>query len=412
MKQSYYYLMLQLANIIIGLFVTFYIARNVAPETFSLYAISMIVSTIFVTFSFLGFESVLLRNLLYWKELGKNKKIVNYVSYSIFSRLFASGVLFFPVSIYLLYLSATKYNGEHWLLFSFYMVSGSFSALNNANGLIFKALNKYITSFTVTTLSSVCGRLVAAFFFAKYGFEAFIGVIVLIPIVSFFISVLFLKDYIDIKQIRFKYFFKFRKLKYFIFSGYSNYFKTSVDQVLVSIFLSSEILAVYNLARRVEEIGRSFVAGFFEPITQRLIKYKGKIEHLESQANKVFKIRNYSIIVICILTIIFSLSSDIVIALLGLENYEYLNVYIIIAAWSSFLYILYKVESHIICLFDEPKVILSIDVLVSLLSVTISVLVFYFTSEEFVYLNRLILGVVLLAIYALYFKYKFKYFVK
>ncbi|ELB2188085.1 oligosaccharide flippase family protein [Vibrio parahaemolyticus] len=412
MKQSYYYLMLQLANIIIGLFVTFYIARNVAPETFSLYAISMIVSTIFVTFSFLGFESVLLRNLLYWKELGKNRKIVNYVSYAIFSRLFASGVLFFPVSIYLLYLSATKYNGEHWLLFSFYMVSGSFSALNNANGLIFKALNQYITSFTVTTLSSVCGRLVAAFFFAKYGFEAFIGVIVLIPIVSFFISVLFLKDYIDIKQVRFKYFFKFRKLKYFIFSGYSNYFKTSVDQVLVSIFLSSEILAVYNLARRVEEIGRSFVAGFFEPITQRLIKYKGKIEHLESQANKVFKIRNYSIIVICILTIIFSLSSDIVIALLGLENYEYLNVYIIISAWSSFLYILYKVESHIICLFDEPKVILSIDVLVSLLSVTISVLVFYFTSEEFVYLNRLILGVVLLAIYALYFKYKFKYFVK
>ncbi|ELB2046465.1 oligosaccharide flippase family protein [Vibrio parahaemolyticus] len=404
--------MLQLANIIIGLFVTFYIARNVAPETFSLYAISMIVSTIFVTFSFLGFESVLLRNLLYWKELGKNRKIVNYVSYAIFSRLFASGVLFFPVSIYLLYLSATKYNGEHWLLFSFYMVSGSFSALNNANGLIFKALNQYITSFTVTTLSSVCGRLVAAFFFAKYGFEAFIGVIVLIPIVSFFISVLFLKDYIDIKQVRFKYFFKFRKLKYFIFSGYSNYFKTSVDQVLVSIFLSSEILAVYNLARRVEEIGRSFVAGFFEPITQRLIKYKGKIEHLESQANKVFKIRNYSIIVICILTIIFSLSSDIVIALLGLENYEYLNVYIIISAWSSFLYILYKVESHIICLFDEPKVILSIDVLVSLLSVTISVLVFYFTSEEFVYLNRLILGVVLLAIYALYFKYKFKYFVK
>ena len=39
LKQSYIYLVLQVINIILGLYVTLYIAQNVSVETFAIFAI-------------------------------------------------------------------------------------------------------------------------------------------------------------------------------------------------------------------------------------------------------------------------------------------------------------------------------------------------------------------------------------
>ena len=52
--------------------------------------------------------------------------------------------------------------------------------------------------------------------------------------------------------------------------------------------LSVEILAVYNLAKKIEEIGQSIVEGFFDPIIQKIIKYKSNIKEAIEYKKKIY----------------------------------------------------------------------------------------------------------------------------
>lgn len=405
MKQSYIYLFLQALNISVGLFVTFYIAHSVDPKLFSIYAVSNIVVAIMSTFTFLGYETVLLRNLLQWKENNQNNKIKNFVSYALVSRLIFASLVFFPMLGYMLYLSEYKYNGEYFTLFITFAISGIFSALLNSTSLILKSFNKYIISFSVTSIIGGGGRLLAILAFNEKGFNGFIYIIVLIPVISFLISFCFLKKHFSIRQVQIRRLAKFRKYKLFILSGYSNYFKLSVDQFLVSIFMSSEILAVYNLARKVEEIGRSTVNGFFEPLTQSLIRKKGKSEELKSSMLNVFRVRNILGLLSIFFAIIFIFKMDYLIDMVELGHYNYLSAYLTMSIITCVLFMLYKVESHLVYLFDPALVLIKIDVFVCSLSTMIVLLSFYFFSENYFYLNRVLYGFALLLMYLIYFKF-------
>jgi len=404
LKQSYIYLALQVINIFVGLFITLYIAQNVDVQTFAIFAIYSIVSTLFMTFSFLGYETVLIRNILHWQNTKQFKKIYNLISYAITSRIVVSIVLFIPILVYLYYVSFSKFDNEHFLLFSSFIVAGFFSALTNANGLILKAFNRYILSFSIMTLSSLFGKLIAIFVFVKIGFYGFITTLILIPIVSFFISFLYLKEYFSFKHIRIKYFSKYKKYKYFTFSGYLNYFKVSFDQFLVSILLTVEVLAVYNLAKKIEEIGRSVVEGFFDPMIQRIIGYKGNVNKSIDYKKKLYLIKNIFLIVVILFVILFNYYVNEIIALASLEHYVNLNIYLIIASWTPILYLFYKIQSNIIYLFDDQKILFKIDLFVGFITTTIATLFFIFSSEEYIYLNRVIVGIILTLFFIYFYK--------
>ncbi|MCT7468656.1 MATE family efflux transporter [Aliarcobacter cryaerophilus] len=407
LKQSYLYLGLQIVNIFVGLFVTIYIAQNVDVETFAIFAIYTIVITLFMTFSFLGYETVLIRNVLHWQNTKQYKKINNLISYAVVSRIVISFILMIPILIYLYYVSNSKFNHEHFLLFTSFIVAGVFTALTNANGLILKAFNRYILSFTILTLSSLFGRLLAIYIFIKIGFNGFITTLIFVPVVSFLISFLYLKKYFSIKHIKTKYFSKYKKYKYFIFSGYLNYFKVSIDQFLISILLSAEILAVYNLAKKIEEISRSVIEGFFDPMIQRIIGYKNNIDEAIKYKKKIYLIKNIFLLLTILFVIIFNLYVDNIISLAKLEHYPNLNIYLIIASWTPVLYLIYKIQSNIIYLFDDQKTLFKIDLFIGFLTTCIAIIFFMFSIEEYIYLNRIIVGIVLIVFFTYFYKNHF-----
>ena len=165
LKQSYIYLTLQLFNVFAGLFVALFIARNVDMETFAIFSIYSIVLALFTTFSFLGYENVLIRNVLHWKKQGQINKIKNLISNAIVSRVVTSLILQLPIFVYLFYLSETKFSSEHFMLLCSFNLAGIFSALSNANGLILKAFNRFVLSFSIITISSLVGRIIAIIVF-------------------------------------------------------------------------------------------------------------------------------------------------------------------------------------------------------------------------------------------------------
>ena len=406
-KQSYFYLILQLFNVFVGLFVALFIARNVDVETFAIFSIYSIVLALFTTFTFLGYENVLIRNVLHWKKQGQNNKIKNLVSNAIFSRVVTSLLLQLPIFIYLFYLSVTKFNHEYFMVLCSFNLAGIFSALSNANGLILKAFNRFLLSFSIITISSLLGRVIAIVVFLHYGFDGFILTLIVVPFFTFVISIYFIKDLFSFKNIRYKYFWKFKRYKYFIFSGYLNYFKVSIDQLLVSIFLSAEILAVYNLAKKVEDIGRTIISSFFEASLQKLVFYKSDKVQATEYKNKVYLIKNVFLACIIVFVLIFDYLVGDIVKLLGLEHYKFLESYLIIASWVPVLYLNYKIESHIISLFEVQEKLFAMDVLISLFSVVVALLFLFYFPLEFIYLNRVFIGGVLIVYYTFYYKKKF-----
>ncbi|MBH0019499.1 oligosaccharide flippase family protein [Pseudoalteromonas sp. SWXJ133] len=407
LKQSYFYLILQLFNVFVGLFVALFIARNVDMETFAVFSIYSIVLALFTTFTFLGYENVLIRNVLHWKKHGQINKIKNLVSNAIVSRIVTSLLLQIPIFIYLFYLSATKFNNEYFMLLCSFNLAGIFSALSNANGLILKAFNRFVLSFSIITISSLLGRLIAIVVFLHFGFDGFILTLIIVPFLTFIISVYFIKEFFSFKHISYKYFWKFKRYKYFIFSGYLNYFKVSIDQLLVSIFLSAEILAVYNLAKKVEDIGRTVISSFFEASLQKLIFYKSDRTKSVQYKNKIYLIKYIFLAFIIFFVLIFDYFVGDIIKVLGLEHYKYLDSYLIIASWTPVLYLNYKIESHIISLFEEQKKIFAMDILISLFSVIVALLCLFYFPLEFIYLNRIIIATALIVYFAFYYKKRF-----
>lgn len=395
LRESYVYLFLQITNIFVGLFQTLYIARNVDDYTYSIFVIYTLIITIFVTFTYLGYETVLIRNVLYWKEIKQDKKIINHISYAFFSRIVASSIIAIPVLLYIYYINKKSFNNENFFVFSSFIIAGFFASLANSNSLILKAFNRYALSFSIMLLSSISSRLIAIYIFSIFGFNAFIFILTIAPVVPFVISFLYLRRFISLKQIKFRYLFKFKRYRYFIFSGHLNYFKNSIDQFLISLMLSADILAVYSLGKKIEEVGRSIIEGMFDPIIQKIVKYKN-INYLKNfieYEKKLRLLRGFFLIITIVFVIIFDYFVKDVIQIAKLEHYSKLEYYLIFSSWVPVIYLAHKIESDIIYLFERSKILFYTDLAIGFVATSLAGIFFSFSKMEYLYLNRVILGI-------------------
>ena len=105
--------------------------------------------------------------------------------------------------------------------------------------------------------------------------------------------------------------------------------------------------------------------------------------------------------------IVFNLYVDNIISLAKLGHYPNLNIYLMISSWTPVLYLIYKIQSNIIYLFDDQKVLFKIDLFVGIITTAIAILFFMFASEEYIYLNRVIVGLVLIVFFKYFYKYQF-----
>ena len=212
------------------------------------------------------------------------------------------------------------------------------------------------------------------------------------PICSFVISIFYIQEYFSLE---FNYFRinNFKSNKYFTLSGYLGYIKNSIDLILVSIFLTPEILSVYNLAKKIEDIGRTIINGFFDPLTQRLINFKDDTHKLKSLIKNIMKLRKLISLLLLLFTIAFNFFIDSFINYLGLEKYYGLNSFLMISSWTVLIHLLQKIESNVLGLFDHQKHLFHKDLIVVVFSVLSAYTFFHYANFHFIYMNRVVSGV-------------------
>jgi O-antigen/teichoic acid export membrane protein len=389
MNQSFLFLALQIINIIAGLFSTVYIAANVEPHFYSLVIVYQIIITFYGCFTSLGYETVLIRNALKWQN-GYEKRLMYFVSMSLVIRVVVFFILMLPVLIYSFYIAQNNYQGEYLSVILLFSLSGLFYSFNNWLSLVLKSFNNYIAGFTILTLGSLATKTVGVWLFVQFGFEYFVLVLVIMPALIFICSVWIVSKYLRPINFSVKRFIFAKRFLSFGAMGYLKYALSQSDRVVVSILLSPEVQAAYGLAKQFQDIGKSFVEGFFDPLIQKVVQYRNDINKSNAHIKFVAKVNALIVLLGSVVLTALVVYIDDIIMLLGFTKYNHIETYLIFVLFSSFTYLLYKTPANLISLFAKPKLLVFVDIIGWLIGIISITVISNSLLLEYLYLNRLL----------------------
>lgn len=404
MKQSIGLVILQVFGIILGIVSVFLVAGSLPAEEYALVGVYHVISTIILVFSNTGFETYAIRNVLDWREKGNTAKIKLIVTQSITYRTLVAIVAFIPTIGYAAFVSLNKFDGNNFWLFFLMGLTSISKATNDATVLILKSFNKYFLAALVTYSINSFGNLLALLLFTKYGFTVYIYTVMLTPLLVTIPVIFLLRKYISFQGVFKIYNLKngFIESKSFATSSYVSYAFNFLDQFLVSIFLSAEILGSFTVAKNILSIARTFVENFFDPMIQSLVSLKDSIKNFKIKLNKIFKIRNVLLVVSVIFIPFLLFFLDKALVLLRIDHYPYLNNYIILIYLSIIALIASKVKYTYISLFFPQESYLKIKV-INALSALVFFIIVASISPKLLFLNTLLTNIVM-------FIYSEKYF--
>lgn len=355
MSQSVKLLILQFFSIGLGFFSVFYVAANIPPKLYAIVGVYEVISGISRVFTNTGLETLAIRNILLYKKNKEYSRITELVTQSLFTRIIIASFLVIPLLLYANYISTYKFNGDYFVLFVLMIFSSVFLAVNESIILLLKSFNKYFSAAFTSFSVNILGRIVAVYVFINFGFTEYIYIVITLPVMITLIVVFKLKKWISLKKHTSKksVFLNLKKSKHFTFSSYIAYIYNMLDQLLVSIFFSAEILSSFSLAKKVLTISRTVVGNIFDPMIQKLVNVKDDLIILKNKISYIEKIKNVILIaMIIILPVLVVYLSDLLI-LLNLVNYPYLKIFIISIYLGIMFLIQMKVKHHIILLFYD-----------------------------------------------------------
>ena len=387
LNQSFFYVALQILNLVVGVFISIYVAIAIEPKTYSIYAIYMIVVGVFAAFSAVGYETVLIRNSLKWQK-SKPSKISRFVISALATRVFLSFLIMLIMWIYLYWLSKTNYEGQYLDVFSLFLLIGLFSSLNNSISLILRSFNRYLISFCISILSLLFTKIIAFLAFIEYGFQEFLLVMIISPILVFIASISLVLPYVTKFAINLKYLRHYRSVISFGYMGYLKYLINSSDRLIISALVAPEILASYSLAKQMQNAGKGLIEGFFDPICQKAVQYKG---NQNKQLHYLKKLKNIKLIIIAIgvfLGTVCIIFTDDISTVVGLDKYRYFTSFVIGAVCSSLIYLIYKVELNLVSLFEGPKKLLYLDLFSFGIFLSTLLVIVLLNFEELLFLSQ------------------------
>lgn len=385
MKQSFVLIFVQLLAVIVGLFTTLFMAVKLPPELFAIIGIHAISTSVIVTFSNTGLETLALRNILFWKKNNKFRIIDLITTQAVMSRAFMSIFYACIFVVYSFYISLVKFNGEYLVFFLLFVVSGVFMSINDSLRLILKANNRFVEAVTSAYYVSVFGKLIAVFLFVKIGLEAYLYTVILLPLTVFPYLFILNKKNIKAKHINRGMFSHILKSKDLAFSSYFSYFIKSVDQLLVSLFMSPEFLGVFSLAKKLVEFLKTFIANFFDPVLQKFIRDKGNFDALMPKLKAIHQWKIVFVLLLIILIVFVYLFGDIIIQKASLTKYYGLNTSIILILIGFVAFMFSKIEYYLIASYLSPKDFLFFTIKVSLISIISFVFVSFFFNQLYIY---------------------------
>ncbi len=355
MNQSVKLIILQLFSLGLGFFSVFYVAGNIPPHLYAVVGVYEVIVSISRVFSNAGIETFAIRNVLFYEKEGELNKISELITQSLFLRIVFALFLMLPLILYAKYISANKFEGEYFSLFSLMILSSVFIAINDSVVLLLKSFNKYFSAAFVNFCVNILGRLIAIFVFIYFGFDNYIYVIISLPIIITSIVVFKLKKWISFRKHINKnsIIFNLKQSKHFTFSSYIAYVYNMLDQLLVSVFFTAEILSSFTLGKRILTISRTIVGNIFDPMIQKLVNLKKDILALETKINSIRKMKNIMLLIMSLFLPLLIIYIKDLLVLLNLIRYPYLDTFIIFIYVGVLFFVQMKFKYTIIIMFYD-----------------------------------------------------------
>ena len=111
------------------------------------------------------------------------------------------------------------------------------------------------------------------------------------------------------------------------------------------------VLGSYTIFKSLEQLSKNFIEGFFDILSQHMVKDKGNPEKLKAAEKSIKHIRNIIILLIFLGAALFITNSQKWIRLIHLTKYDYMNTMIITVAIISVLHLWGKYEMNTVWLF-------------------------------------------------------------
>ncbi len=370
LKSSVEIVLIQATGLIVSLFSVYFVAGDMGPELYSLRGIQTIVMGVVLVFSHLGIETTMMREALYWKEKGEEDKVKEYATQSILSRFLGFAILTPFVLGYLAILCFNKYSGQYLFLFLLYYIGSCISAINNSMALIVRSQGGYVFSQLVTTLNSDIIGAVAIILYMLYGADVYLPFMALSSLPVFFIFISRIKNLFSFKYVSFSSMMKkIRDSKFLWLKSYLDYFKGNADSLLVSLLFPPVIIGSYTIYKTLENMGKSFIEGFFDVLSQRTVRYKGDFENLCREEKKYNYVRISVMVLLVTIGIVFSINPDFYITLVNLQKYESMRYIIYTVLLVSIIYLAGKYEINAVSLFAPSKTTFKVGVATFIISV-------------------------------------------
>lgn len=387
MRQSFYLILLQFTSILLGGFTTFYVAYKLPASLYALLGIQVVINSIILVFSNSGLETVGLRNFLFWKSINKSKQIVIITTQSIFVRFSIALFLGLILIFYAAYISNAKFQGNYFYLFLLFISSGIFVAINDSFALLLKAHNKFLQAIFSMYFVSVFGKIIALFVFIYFGLNYYLYTIILLPIIIFFYLLI-----LTIPNISIKYLFSINLLlqslknsKHFAFSSYFSYLFNNIDQFLVSLFMTTEIIGAFAFSKQILGILNIFISNFFDPLLQNTVSFKGKLTDMAGYIKKILQWRNIALAIGLAGVIIYYFIGSNFIQSVGFSKYPHLFENLFLIFISILILLFYKVNYYLIATYSHPKTYLRLTIVVAIMSLISFSLFVVFITDRFLF---------------------------
>ena len=371
MNQSIGLVLLQIAGIVLGVVSVFWLAGSLPPEDYAIVGVYNVIVSFIMVFSNTGIETYAIRNVLAWEDKGEDNKIKLIITQAITFRMLIACIVILPLTGYAIYVSKQKFDGNYLGLFILMNVFSIARALNDSIILILKAFNNYFAAAFVTYSVNVFGRLLALALFFKFGFNAYILVLIFVPIISTIPVIFLLRKWLCFDGVfnMSSMLVVFKESRSFRLASYISYAFNFLDQLFVSIFMSAEFLGSFSVAKNLLLISKTFIENIFDPMIQGLVRFKCSILSLEAKLKKILRIRDVLLLISLIILPFMVIYIDNVLELLHLNNYPYLNYFAVLVYLSQIAHIAMKVKYNYIVLFYKASLYLRLTTINAFLSI-------------------------------------------
>jgi hypothetical protein len=375
---------LQIISTLVSFYVTIHIASSIDPSVYALLGINAIILNSVLIFSTTGIETHAIRSLLGILRKNELESAQTLVTNSIIYRFIASFLTLIPISVFIYFISVSKYNGGYFFQFFIMGVGSIIFAVNDTISLLLKSLNNYVAASMNSAILTVFGKISGLWVFNNYGFNTFLIFNIIFPSIMILPFIKPLLPYLNFrKSIEFKGFVNnYRENSHYTLSSFVTFFSAIFDQIVVSIIFIPEILGVFTLCKNIIQMINTFFGNLFDPIIQKMVANSENNVLFQSELSRVW-IRKKNMICLYLFGSPLLFLVDDSLKVLGIEKYPNLDIYIYVIYFSFLLDLIYRAERGMILMFFKSKYYLKYHFVTAVINLFF-ITVFSFLDEKFI----------------------------